>query len=326
MIITVQEGRRERLDVFLAGELSELSRSRIQSLLKGGHILLNGKPTRARTPVTPGDHISVELPEPRTTEILAQDIPLHVLHEDDHIAVIDKPVGLVVHPAAGNPDGTLVNALLHHCRGNLPAVGGVERPGIVHRLDKETSGCIVTAKNDQALQSLLHQFAARETSKLYLAITQRSPVQPSGSIFTHIGRHPVNRQKQAVLNPGAASGKPAITDYYVLRRCKEPAWGLVLCHLHTGRTHQIRVHLKHLGCPLLGDPIYGNLRRQDLDTGRLMLHAWRLGFTHPSTGEFRTHEAPIPPEFAPFLPEPEFLEQIRNTSPEGFADILGSRS
>lgn len=326
MIITVQEDRSGRLDVFLTGELTKLSRSRIQSLLKDGHILLNGKPARAKTPVTPGDSITVALPEPRPTEILPQDIPLHILHEDDDLAVINKPVGLVVHPAPGNPDGTLVNALLHHCHGKLPGVGGVERPGIVHRLDKETSGCIVTAKSDRALQSLLAQFAARETDKLYLAVTQRSPVQPSGSIFTHIGRHPVNRQRQAVLNPGAGSGKPAITDYYVLHRNKEPSWGLILCHLHTGRTHQIRVHMKHLGCPLLGDPVYGNPGRQVLDTGRLMLHAWRLGFTHPSTAEFRTHEAPVPPEFAPFLPEPQLLERIRNTSTQALRNALTSES
>lgn len=314
MLITVREDSGERLDLFLAREFAELSRTRIQSLLKAGHILLNGETARPKTVVAVGDRISVDLPEPKPTELIAQDLTLDIIHEDDDLLVINKAVGMVVHPAAGNPDGTLVNALLHHCRGELPGIGGVERPGIVHRLDKDTSGCIVTAKNDRALESLLQQFADRKTTKLYLAATERAPIQPSGSIFTHIGRHPVNRQKQAVLNPG--SGRPAITDYYVLRKEEDPPWGLVLCHLHTGRTHQIRVHMKHLGCPLLGDPIYSNLKRQALDPGRLMLHAWRLGFNHPTSGEFKTYEAPLPHEFDSFLPTQELLTRIRNTHPD----------
>jgi len=320
--ITVQGDSGERLDLFLARELPDLSRSRIQALLKDGHILLNGGRTRPRTPVTPGDSITVELPDLQPTNLVPQDIPLDILHEDEDIIVINKPVGLVVHPAAGHPDGTLVNALLHHCRGDLPGVGGVERPGIVHRLDKETSGCIVTARTDRGLQSLLGQFSARQTTKLYLAVTERSPVQPSGSIFTHIGRHPVNRQKQAVLNPGAGSGRPAITDYHILARNETPPWALVLCHLHTGRTHQIRVHMKHLGCPLLGDPVYAKPGRQPVETGRLMLHAWRLGFTHPVSGEFKICEAPVPREFEPFLPDPGRLELIRKTSPDALGAAL----
>ena len=320
MRITVNDNIGERLDLFLTRELTELSRSRIQALLKSGHILLNGAQARTKTPVSLGDEITVELPEAQPSEILPQDLPLEVIHEDQDLIVINKSVGMVVHPAAGNPDGTLVNALLHHCHGELPGVGGVERPGIVHRLDKDTSGCIVAAKTDLALQSLLQQFADRKTSKLYLAATQRCPAQPSGSIFTHIGRHPVNRQKQAVLNPG--SGRPAITDYYVLHRDENRQWGLVLCHLHTGRTHQIRVHMKHLGCPLLSDPIYGNANRQSVDPGRLMLHAWRLGFTHPATGEYRTYEAPIPDAFTHFLPAEALLSQIRNTAPDALKQSL----
>lgn len=320
MRITVSDNTGERLDVFLTRELSELSRSRIQALLKSGHILLNGAQARSKTTISSGDEISVDLPEPEPSTILPQDIPIDVIHEDHDLIVINKAVGMVVHPAAGNQDGTLVNALLHHCQGELPGVGGVERPGIVHRLDKDTSGCLVAAKSDRALQSLLAQFAERKTSKLYLAATHRCPAQPSGSIFTHIGRHPVNRQKQAVLNPGSGSGRPAITDYYVLRRNDELECGLVLCHLHTGRTHQIRVHLKHLGCPILSDPIYGNVNRQSVDPGRLMLHAWRLGFSHPATGEFKTYEAPLPDAFTPFLPEDSLLSQIRDTAPDALKD------
>ncbi|MFM1560664.1 MAG: RluA family pseudouridine synthase [Roseibacillus sp.] len=320
MRITVSQDPGERLDLFLTRELSELSRSRIQSLLKSGHILLNGAQARPKTSVSSGDEITIELPEPEPSSLIPQDIPLNIIHEDEDLIVINKPVGLVVHPAAGNPDGTLVNALLHHCRGNLPGASGVERPGIVHRLDKDTSGCIVAAKSDLAQKSLLQQFADRETTKLYLATTHRCPIQPSGSIFTHLGRHPVNRQKQAVLTPG--SGRPAITDYYVLRKDEERQCGLVLCHLHTGRTHQIRVHLQHLGCPILGDPVYGNPNRQSVDTGRLMLHAWRLGFTHPGTARHITFEAPIPDEFAPFLPDEALLTRIRDTAPDALKETL----
>ncbi|MAT46937.1 MAG: RNA pseudouridine synthase [Verrucomicrobiaceae bacterium] len=322
MTITVQESNGERIDLFLAQELPELSRSRIQSLLKDGHILLNGEKTRPKIPVATGDSITVTLPEPQPTSLAPQDIPLDILHEDEDLIVINKPVGLVVHPAAGNPDGTLVNALLHHCEGALPRISGEERPGIVHRLDKDTSGCIVTARTDRGLRSLLDQFSARQTTKLYLAVTERPPVQPSGSIFTHIGRHPVNRQKQAVLNPGEGSGRPAITDYYVLSRNESPPSALVLCHLHTGRTHQIRVHMKHLGCPLLGDPVYAHPNRQTVKTGRLMLHAWRLGFTHPAGGEFSTYEAPPPREFESFLPDDDRLELIRNAHPEALEQVL----
>lgn len=206
----------------------------------------------------------------------------------------------VLYPVAkaGNPDGTIVNALLHHC-GDLSGIGGVERPGIVHRLDKDTSGCLVIAKNDGAHQSLTAQFAARSTEKRYLAVIQGIPSQSSGTVFTHIGRHPVNRLKMAVVNPG--SGKAAITDYDLL--CADPSTdsSLVLCTLHTGRTHQIRVHMLHLGHPLIGDPIYAKPARQKAKPGRLMLHAWRLGFDHPRTGKRMDFEAPVPPEYTPWL-------------------------
>lgn len=324
MTITVETSHGERLDLFLVGELPDLSRSRIQALLKQGHILVNGAKARPKTQVNRGDSITVALPEPQPSEVIPQDIPLEVLHEDEDLIVINKPTGLVVHPAPGNPDGTLVNALLHYCEGRLPGVGGIERPGIVHRLDKDTSGCIVTARSDKGLQSLLEQFADRKTTKLYLAIAERSPVQPSGSIFTHIGRHPVRRQMQAVLNPGAGSSRSAITDYYVLHRSASTGWALILCHLHTGRTHQIRVHMKHIGCPLLGDQLYANPKRQSPQVDRLMLHAWRLGFSHPSTGEFTTHEAPPPHEFEPFFPNQQCLDTIRNSSPHALKEALSS--
>jgi 23S rRNA pseudouridine1911/1915/1917 synthase len=190
----------------------------------------------------------------------------------------------------------LVNALLHHCKGRLSGIGGVERPGIVHRLDKDTSGCLVVAKSDAAHQSLVTQFSERSTmEKLYLAVTMGVPKPEKDSIFTHIGRHPVNRQKMAVVNP--PGGKTAITDYEVLATDAATVTALVLCHLHTGRTHQIRVHMHHKGAPLLGDPIYGKPSKNPALPERLMLHAWRLSFDHPITGKRHSFEAPVPAEF-----------------------------
>ena len=220
-----------RLDQYLAAHLPELSRSRIQALIKSGDVQINGSAAKPKTPVSRGDSISVNIPEPEPAEARPQDIPLDILYEDEDVVVINKESGMVVHPAAGNPDGTIVNALLHHC-GDLSGIGGVERPGIVHRLDKDTSGCLVIAKNDGAHQSLTGQFAARSTEKRYLAVVQGIPRQSSGTVFTHIGRHPVNRLKMAVVNPG--SGKAAITDYDLL--CADPATdsSLVLCTLLSG--------------------------------------------------------------------------------------------
>ncbi len=286
----------ERLDAWLAARLAELSRSRIQTLIREQYILVNGQPAKPRDAVKAGDRIAVALPEAVPLDAAPQDIPLRILFEDDDLLVLDKDPGMVVHPAPGNPDGTLVNALLHHCHGRLSGIGGVERPGIVHRLDKDTSGCLVVAKSDAAHQSLVAQFSERSTmEKLYLAVTQGVPRPENDTIFTHIGRHPVNRQKMAVVNP--PGGKPAITDYEVLLHDEATATSLVLCHLHTGRTHQIRVHLHHRGAPLLGDPIYGRPSKDTVATGRLMLHAWRLAFEHPITRRRMAFEAEIPPAF-----------------------------
>jgi 23S rRNA pseudouridine1911/1915/1917 synthase len=246
--------------------------------------------------VKTGDLIAIAVPEAVPLQAVSQDIPLHILFEDDDLIVLNKAPGMVVHPAPGNPDGTLVNALLHHCRGQLSGIGGVERPGIVHRLDKDTSGCLVIAKSDAAHHSLTTQFAERSTmEKLYLAVTQGIPKPAHDTVFTHIGRHPVNRQKMAVVNP--PGGKAAITDYQILATDSATLTALILCHLHTGRTHQIRVHLHHKGTPLVGDPIYGKPSKTSELTGRLMLHAWRLSFDHPMTGKRHRFEAPIPHEF-----------------------------
>jgi 23S rRNA pseudouridine1911/1915/1917 synthase len=286
MRLKVETECSQRLDAWLTAKLPELSRSRIQSLIRDQYIQRNGEPVRPRDEVKLGDIISIAIPENVPKESTAENIPLRVLYEDNDIIVIDKAHGLVVHPAAGNPDGTLVNALLFHCGGKLSDIGGAERPGIVHRLDKDTSGCLVAAKNNKAHQSLVDQFSGRTIEKIYLCVTQNVPSPSSETIFTNIGRHPVNRQKMAVVNP--PSGKPSITDYKVLASDSETNTSLALCHLHTGRTHQIRVHMLHKGCPLIGDPIYSNPKRQSVNTGRLMLHAWQLTLDHPISGE-RTH-------------------------------------
>jgi 23S rRNA pseudouridine1911/1915/1917 synthase len=293
--ILVENNPGERIDAFLAARLADLSRSRIQTLIREQYIQINGHPAKPRDAVKLGDRITVIVPEAVPLDNAPQDIALEILFEDDDLIILNKASGMVVHPAPGNPDGTLVNALLHHCRGKLSGIGGVERPGIVHRLDKDTSGCIIVAKSDIAHQSLVAQFSGRTMEKLYLAVTQGIPKPAKDTIFTHIGRHPVNRQKMAVVNP--PGGKTAITDYEILATDPATLTSLILCHLHTGRTHQIRVHLHHKGTPLVGDPIYGKPSKTADQTGRLMLHAWRLTFDHPVTNERLHFEAPIPTEY-----------------------------
>lgn len=298
MKITVDDKTGKRIDAYLSTQLPELSRARIQSLLKSGDILVNGSSAKPKYPVQAGDIITVTIPEPEPEEAQPEDIPISVIYEDDELIVINKASGLVVHPASGNLTGTLVNALLFHCQGKLAEIGGSERPGIVHRLDKDTSGCMVVAKTNAAHVALVDQFKQRETKKQYLAVVDGKPNKEEDTVFTHIGRHPVNRLKMAVVNPG--SGKPAITDYQTLGYDESSSSALIHCDLHTGRTHQIRVHMLHLGCAILGDPIYAKVARQKSQPGRLMLHARRLSFNHPSTGERMTFRADIPKEFEPW--------------------------
>jgi 23S rRNA pseudouridine1911/1915/1917 synthase len=275
-----------RFDHFLASNVPDLSRSRLQDLIRTGHAKLNGLTVKPGARLRAGDSIVLREPPPISAIAEAEDIALRVLFEDDDLIVIDKPPGLVVHPAAGHQTGTLVNALLHHCR-NLSGIGGEQRPGIVHRLDKETSGCLVAAKSDSTHQALARQFAGREVTKIYLALAAGRFPKRSGVIEAPIGRHPVQRKKMAIVE----RGRTARTDYRVLA---EIAGGtLVECTLHSGRTHQIRVHLKHLGHPVLGDEVYG--RRGDYP--RQMLHAWKLGFAHPRTGQPMRFEAPLPADF-----------------------------
>ena len=281
---------RLRLDQFLAKRLPEYSRSRLQQLIRTGFVRLNEQTTRPRQIVRSGDKINLIEPPLEKIETLPEPIPLNVLFEDDDLIVINKPAGLTVHPGAGQREHTLVNALLSHCR-TLSGIGGKERPGIVHRLDKETSGCLVVAKNDVAHRELSRQFAARTVEKIYLALVAGKLRKAAGRIDEKIGRHPVRRQRMQVTS---LRGRTATTEYRAIRSSDQAT--LVECRLHSGRTHQIRVHLHHLGHPVLGDKIYAQRFAKNLP--RQMLHAWRLGFRHPRTGEWKTFEAPLPLDFA----------------------------
>jgi len=285
-----KENAKLRLDRFLAKQLPQYSRSRLQQLIRAGFIRLNGATTRPRQPVRSGDQI--EIIEAPLEKIATQpgSIPLEILFEDNDLIVINKPAGLVVHPGAGHQQHTLVNALLSHCT-TLSGIGGKERPGIVHRLDKETSGCLVVAKNDATHRDLSRQFAERTVEKIYVALVARKLRKQTGLIEEQIGRHLVHRQR---MTAGSSRGRAAKTEYRVLRSGDQAS--LIECRLHSGRTHQIRVHLHHIGHPVLGDKVYAARRAKDFP--RQMLHAWKLGFRHPSTGEWRNFEAPLPDDFA----------------------------
>jgi 23S rRNA pseudouridine1911/1915/1917 synthase len=295
--IEIEDGAGERLDRYLQRKMPDLSRSRLQDLIREEHARLNERPAKPSATLKPGDQIEIRIPEAVSVEVKAQDIPIDVLFEDSDIIVINKSPGLVVHPAAGNPDGTLVNALLHHCD-DLSGIGGEMRPGIVHRLDKETSGCMVVAKHDLAHTRLSEAFSERRISKFYLAAISGLPKEPKGLLKNRIGRHPVDRKRMAVLYDGA--GKESVTEWTHVG--SHAGCALILCRLLTGRTHQIRVHMKEcLLAPILGDPLYGHPSRQPTPSTRLMLHAWRLAFEHPITTKHMAFEATIPPEFLPWV-------------------------
>jgi 23S rRNA pseudouridine1911/1915/1917 synthase len=278
-----------RLDRFLANKLPEYSRSRLQQLVRTGFVRLNGATTRPRHLVRSGDKIELTEAPLEKIDNQPEPIPLEVLFEDKDIIVINKPPGLVVHPGAGHRQHTLVNALLSHCP-TLSGIGGKERPGIVHRLDKETSGCLVVAKNDWAHRELSRQFAERWIEKIYLALVAGKLRKAAGVIEEKIGRHPVHRQRMSVAS---ARGRPAKTDYRIV--CSGDQASLVECRLYSGRTHQIRVHLHHLGHPVLGDKVYAAHLAKNFP--RHMLHAWKLGFRHPCSGESKSFEAPLPDDF-----------------------------
>ena len=287
--VVTENDAKLRLDQFLAKRLPEYSRSRLQQLIRSGFVRLNEQTTRPRHIVRRGDKIDLIEPPVEKIETRPEPIPLEILFEDDDLIVLNKPAGLTVHPGAGQREHTLVNALLDHCA-TLSGIGGKERPGIVHRLDKETSGCLVVAKNDIAHRGLSKQFAARIVEKIYLALVAGKLRKAVGVIEEKIGRHPVHRQRMRVTS---LRGRTAKTEYRVIRSRDQAS--LIECRLHSGRTHQIRVHLHHLGHAVLGDKIYAP--RFAKNFLRQMLHAWKLGFHHPRTGEWKLFEAPLPDDF-----------------------------
>jgi len=288
----------ERLDLFLRDRYPVVSRGTLQRLIEEGHIKVNDTRVKATCRPRRGDVIHVHWPPARPSELEPVAMDLEILHEDADLLVINKKAGVVVHPASGTEKDTLVHGLLAHCRESLSGIGGVERPGIVHRLDKETSGCLVVAKHDQAHHALSAQFKERTLEKIYLAIVFGKVPRKSGHIHARIARHPSHRKSMAVTE---GPGRDAHTEYRVLEPLRDAT--LVEVRLHTGRTHQIRVHFKHLGHPLVGDTVYGKRQVARLEElsgirpGRFMLHARAITFDHPTTGERLRLEAPIPEDF-----------------------------
>ena len=282
-----------RLDQYLAGQDTGLTRSQLSRLITEGQVLVNGSPSKPANKVRPGDSVTLSVPPPRPTGVVAQDIPVSVVYQDDDLVVIDKPAGLAVHPGPGHPDTTLVNALLAMCP-DIQGIGGEIRPGIVHRLDKDTSGLMVVAKTHQAHTSLSAQIKAREVTKGYLALVEGTPSSEQGKVDAPVGRHPRRRTRMAVV----VGGKEARTSYKV--REEFPGHSLVELYLETGRTHQIRVHMAHIGHPLVGDELYGKTSPL---VDRHFLHAFHLAFNHPTSGEPLEFQPALPRDLAPALEE-----------------------
>jgi 23S rRNA pseudouridine1911/1915/1917 synthase len=292
----------KRLDAWLAQEMPEHSRARWQTLIEDKLVKVNGQTVKRNFKLGAGDLVEWTIPEPIPSEVLPEDIPLDILYEDAHMIVINKPAGLVVHPAAGNEQGTLVNALLHHCS-DLAGIGGEKRPGIVHRLDKDTSGVMVIAKTEAAMKSLAHQFKHRETEKEYLALVRGTPLDRRAKITAPIGRHPIHRKKMAV---NERTGRHA-SSYYEILEIFECA-SLLRVRIETGRTHQIRVHMSHIRHPIIGDSLYGRSHKGEPQAARQMLHAEKLSLAHPDTQERMIFHAPIPDDME------ELLTQLRSAS------------
>lgn len=286
-----------RIDLYVTQKIKNLSRSYVQKLVDESNIEVNGKNVKSNYKVKKGDNISVCIPDPVKLDVEAEDIDLDILYEDDDIIVINKPQGMVVHPAAGNYTGTMVNALLNHCK-DLSGINGVMRPGIVHRIDKDTSGVIIAAKNDMSHKNLAKQIKDHTVNRKYIALVEGVVRPDSGTIDGPIGRHPVDRKKMDVV----PNGRPAITHFKVIERFRN--YTLIEAKLETGRTHQIRVHMAHIGHPVVGDIVYG-LKKQKFKLKGQALHAAVLGFVHPRTGEYMEFKAPLPPYFQ------KLIEDIR---------------
>ncbi len=291
--LTVENGGM-RLDAFISAELN-ISRSLSAELIESGEVLLNGKPAKKKAAVAQGDEVTVNIPEPKELEAEPQDIPLDIVYEDDDLLVVNKPKGMVVHPAPGNPDGTLVNALLYHCKGSLSGINGVMRPGIVHRIDKDTSGLLMVAKNDAAHVSLAEQIKEHSFTREYSAVVYGNVKDEEGTVNAPIGRDPKNRQRMAIVY---TNSKKAVTHYKVVERLQ--GFTHMNFRLETGRTHQIRVHSASIGHPIAGDPVYGP-KKVITELGGQCLHARVIGFVHPKTQEYMEFSSPLPDYFEAFL-------------------------
>ena len=289
-----EESKNQRLDAFLASSLDGLTRSQATRLIESGEVAVNGRAVGKSYKLAGGEDIAVTLPEPEPVEAVPQDIPLDVVYEDADVIVVNKPSGMVVHPAPGHPDGTLVNALLYHCAGTLSGIGGALRPGIVHRIDRDTSGLIIAAKNDAAHQYLSAQLADHTLARTYECIVVGSLREDRGTVDAPIARHPADRKRMAVV----AGGREAVTHWEVIARY--PGYTHVRCRLETGRTHQIRVHMAYIGYPILGDTVYGAKKEVPGLTGQC-LHAVGLRFLHPRTHEVVELSCPLPDEFTRML-------------------------
>lgn len=289
-----EESKNQRLDAFLASSLDGLTRSQATRLIESGEIAVNGRAVSKSYKLAGGEDIAVTLPEPEPVEAVPQDIPLDVVYEDADVIVVNKPSGMVVHPAPGHPDGTLVNALLYHCAGTLSGIGGALRPGIVHRIDRDTSGLIIAAKNDAAHQYLSAQLADHTLARTYECIVVGALREDRGTVDAPIARHPTDRKRMAVV----AGGREAVTHWEVIARY--PGYTHVRCRLETGRTHQIRVHMAYIGHPILGDTVYGAKKEVPGLTGQC-LHAVGLRFLHPRTHEIVELSCPLPEEFTRML-------------------------
>ena len=289
-----EESKNQRLDAFLASSLDGLTRSQATRLIESGEVAVNGRAVSKSYKLAGGEDIAVTLPEPEPVEAVPQDIPLDVVYEDADVIVVNKPSGMVVHPAPGHPDGTLVNALLYHCAGTLSGVGGALRPGIVHRIDRDTSGLIIAAKNDAAHQYLSAQLADHTLARTYECIVVGALREDRGTVNAPIARHPTDRKRMAVV----AGGREAVTHWEVIARY--PGYTHVRCRLETGRTHQIRVHMAYIGHPILGDTVYGAKKEVPGLTGQC-LHAVGLRFLHPRTHEVMELSCPLPDEFTRML-------------------------
>lgn len=291
-----EEKEGQRLDALLSTFMEETSRSYIQKLIARGSVRVNGREELSKKyKVKGGELLSLSLPEAEPLDVKAQDLPINVIYEDEDLLVVDKVKGMVVHPGPGNPDGTLVNAVLWHCRGKLSSINGVIRPGIVHRIDKDTSGLIMIAKNDFAHNGLAEQLAAHSITRAYQAVVYHNIKEDKGVVDAPIGRDPKNRLRMGVVSQG---GRRAVTHYQALRRFGD--FTHVEARLETGRTHQIRVHMSYIKHPLLGDLVYGPAKERFGIKGQV-LHAWLLGFVHPRTGEYMEFQSPLPEEFEKIL-------------------------